>query len=90
MFCMHNVAIIYQPNTIIQIQATNQGEEKDCINTTFKLTQAAGLPAAGRNALQRPFMPLALIHSQWTFLCSKGMVLVKAMEWLGAERPTAL
>ena len=40
MFCMHNVAIIYQPNTIIQIQATSQGEEKNCINTTLKLTQS--------------------------------------------------
>ena len=55
--------------------------------TYSAIHQAARLPAAGRNGLQRAFLPVAPIHSQWKFFHPKGIVPVKAMEQPGAVRP---
>ena len=52
--------------------------------------QAARLPAAGRNGLQREFLSVVAIYNQQTFFHSAGIVPVKAMEWQGTMRLATL
>ena len=54
------------------------------------LVTGRSLKTAGWNAPQRWFLPAAPIDSQWTLLCSTGIVPVEIMEQPGTVRPAAL